>query len=423
MKTLHLTNSWHPRSGGIRTFYSALFAAAEARGQPIRLVVPGETTRVDRVGLHGLIYQVEAPRAPVSPSYRILYPQQLLIPGSPVHQILAEEEPDVVEICDKFTMNYLGGLLRVGMLPGIRFRPVVVGLSCERLDRTCEVYAGPSRFWRRFAQTYLRWLYFPLADHHIAVSEFVAAELREVAGGHKVQRGVWVGPMGVDARRLESVQRSPAARREVLALTGGDEHSVVLVYAGRIASEKNLPLLLDTMQELSERSDGERYRLLLVGDGDAKSELMQRAESALPGVVHFTAHRADPLALAELLAACDVFAHPNPWEPFGIAPLEAMAAGVPLVAPNSGGVLSYANESNAWLAPPCATEFARAVVDTESDGDTRARKVAAARQTALANEWPAAAGRYLDLYFQLHALVRRTAAPAAGFEPSFYSYR
>lgn len=423
MKTLHLTNSWHPRSGGIRTFYSALFAAAEAREQPIRLVVPGETTRVDRVGQHGLIYQVEAPCAPFSPSYRVLYPHQLLIPGSPVHRILAEEEPDVVEVCDKFTMNYLGGLLRVGLLPGIKFRPAVVGLSCERLDRTCEVYAGPSRFWRLFAQTYLRWLYFPLADHHIAVSEFVAAELRAVADGHKVQRGVWVGPMGVDAGRFASVQRSAAARRDVLALTGGDERSIVLVYAGRIASEKNLPLLLDTMQALSERSDGERYRLLLVGDGDAKFDLMERAECVLPGVVHFAAHRADPASLAELLAACDVFVHPNPWEPFGIAPLEAMAVGVPLVAPNSGGVLSYANESNAWLAPPCAADFAQAVVDVGSDADTRARKVAAARQTAMGNDWPAAAGRYLDLYGQLDALVHRAAVPAPGLEPAFYSHR
>jgi glycosyltransferase involved in cell wall biosynthesis len=367
---------------------------------------------------------VEARRAPFSPSYRILYPHQLLIPGSAVHRILAEEEPDVVEICDKFTLNYLGGLLRVGLLPGITFRPAVVGLSCERLDRTCEVYAGPSRFWRRFAETYLRWLYFPLADHHIAVSDFVAAELRAVADGHKVQRGVWVGPMGVDAERFACVRRSDAARREVLSLTGGDEHTMVLVYAGRLASEKNLPLLLDMLQVLNEQHDGERFRLLLVGDGDAKFELMQWAEARLPGAVHFAAHRSSPDALAELLSACDIFVHPNPWEPFGIAPLEAMAAGVPLVAPNSGGVLSYANESNAWLAPARPQDFAQAVVNAASDAETRARKVSAARQTALASDWPAAAGRYLDLYAQLHALVHRaTAAPAPGLEPSFYSHR
>ncbi len=54
--------------------------------------------------------------------------------------------------------------------------------------------------------------------------------------------------------------------------------------------------------------------------------------------------------LARLYASCDVFVHPNPREPFGIGPLEAMASGVPLVAPAAGGLLSYANDTNAWLA-------------------------------------------------------------------------
>ena len=58
----------------------------------------------------------------------------------------------------------------------------------------------------------------------------------------------------------------------------------------------------------------------------------------------------DARALARLYASCDVFVHPNPREPFGIGPLEAMASGVPLVLPAAGGVLSYANADNAWLA-------------------------------------------------------------------------
>jgi alpha-1,6-mannosyltransferase len=47
---------------------------------------------------------------------------------------------------------------------------------------------------------------------------------------------------------------------------------------------------------------------------------------------------ADRELLADILANCDVFLHPNPHEPFGIAPLEAMASRLALVAPDSGGV-------------------------------------------------------------------------------------
>ena len=57
----------------------------------------------------------------------------------------------------------------------------------------------------------------------------------------------------------------------------------------------------------------------------------------------------DKELLADYYANADVFVHPNPKEPFGIAPLEAMASGVPVVAPNSGGILSYATDENIWM--------------------------------------------------------------------------
>jgi hypothetical protein len=61
---------------------------------------------------------------------------------------------------------------------------------------------------RWFARQYMKWLYFPQFDHHIAVSEYTAEELGIASRGHKVQRGVWLGPMGVD-RRSESLAVSP----------------------------------------------------------------------------------------------------------------------------------------------------------------------------------------------------------------------
>ena len=68
-------------------------------------------------------------------------------------------------------------------------------------------------------------------------------------------------------------------------------------------------------------------------------------------------HIADPERLADIYANCDALVHPNPREPFGIAPLEAMASGLPVVVARSGGVLSYANEENSWLAEPTGAAF------------------------------------------------------------------
>lgn len=420
MKTLHITNSWHPSSGGIRTFYTALMEEANAEGHVMRIVVPAAESRLEEVGQFGRIYHVKAPRAPFSPSYRILYPHRALLPGGAVHRIISSERPDLVEICDKFTMNYVGGLLRTGRLPGIDFRPAVVALSCERMEQTFKTYAYEGTLARRFTKAYLRWLYFPMADHHIAVSSYVADELQAVAAGHKVDRGVWIGAMGVNARLFASQTRDAVLRRELVARCGGDESTRLLVYAGRMAPEKNIPLLFGMMQALAEREPQE-YQLLMVGDGDGRAELEREAERTSPGLVHFVGHRREAGELARLLSCCDAFVHPNPTEPFGIAPLEAMAAGLPLVAPDSGGVVTYANHQNAWLAVPEPAAFADAVNNIFTGPETRRRRVEEARREAEAREWPLAAARYLRLYRELHARVSQ--AGHYSLAPAFVSTR
>ncbi|MGE3518602.1 MAG: hypothetical protein AB7J63_06600 [Vicinamibacterales bacterium] len=55
IKTFHLTNAYHDTSGGVRTFYQNLLAAAERRRQPLRLLVPGSRTEVEDVGSFGRI--------------------------------------------------------------------------------------------------------------------------------------------------------------------------------------------------------------------------------------------------------------------------------------------------------------------------------------------------------------------------------
>src|SRR5581483_6119350 len=150
LKTLHLTNCWHERSGGIATFYRALIEEANRRRQHIRLVVPGQHDRMESAGEFGRIYYLAAPRAPFNSQYRIIYPTQFLSPKSKLQQILLTERPDLVEICDKYALHYLGALLRRELLPALDFRPVVVGLSCERMDDNFRSYLGRIPLARRF---------------------------------------------------------------------------------------------------------------------------------------------------------------------------------------------------------------------------------------------------------------------------------
>src|SRR5262249_22170144 len=114
--------------------------------------------------------------------------------------------------------------------------------------------------------------------------------------------------------------------------------------------------------------------------------------------------------LAACYASCDVFVHPNSREPFGIAPLEAMASGVPVVLPDRGGVLEYASDRNAWLASPDARAFAAAVTAARR-GDRQ--RVARAIETARQLRWSRVTNDYFALYDEVQGRFWGSRIPSA----------
>ncbi|HTQ58154.1 MAG TPA: glycosyltransferase family 4 protein [Bryobacteraceae bacterium] len=140
----------------------------------------------------------------------------------------------------------------------------------------------------------------------------------------------------------------------------------------------------------------------------------------MPGAVRLLGHIADRELLADIMANCDIFLHPNPHEPFGIAPLEAMASGLALIAPDSGGVTSYANAGNAWLVNADAGSFAEAIGSIRADAEAANVKRLAARAAAARFDWQAVAQDFFSLYDELHDLVRGVRGEPAT-APAFYS--
>ena len=128
-------------------------------------------------------------------------------------------------------------------------------------------------------------------------------------------------------------------------------------------------------------------------------------------------HMGDADQLADLIANADAFVHPNHREPFGIAPLEAMASGLPVVVPDRGGVSSYANSDNAWIAQPDAQSFASAIQALVADAAEATRRSQNALQTVAEFSWEKVAASFLDLYAQLHRMEGTcgVSMPAPGF--------
>jgi glycosyltransferase involved in cell wall biosynthesis len=400
IKTLHITNSYHPASGGIRTFYNALLDAANRHRRFVRLVVPGGETSSEEVGEFGRIYHVAAPRVPVLDSrYRWMLPHTYAWRyDSPLRRILAAERPDLVEVCDKFWLLYLSGVLRRKWIPGVPV-PVIVGLTCERLDDNMATYVSAGHAAQRVCECYMRSCYVPRFDFHIAASDYIAAEVRRLLPDRMRDR-LHVCPMGVDFAAFSCRHDGTKLRQRLLRKISGDQTTLLLLYAGRLSKEKNLLVLPPVLAHLAAHPHLD-YRLVIAGDGPFAGELRSSLEALAPGRSLFLGHcrRED---LLTLYGAADIFIHPNPREPFGIAPLEAMAAGLPLVAPASGGILTYANRENAWLAENTPAAFAQAVQSVHSDRTVCHRKIERARRTAEEFSWPHITANYFQLYDHFH---------------------
>ena len=401
MKSVHITNYYHKNSGGISTSYNNLMAAAERHRRHVRLIVPGEAETSEDVNEFAKIYYVPAKYSPLfDKRYRVMMPWQYMVTDSVIRRILLSEEPDLIEVTDKYTLSIIGPMVRMNMFKKIG-RPILVHFSCERMDDNIASFLTRGRLGKRFARRVIGNYILPAYDYHIANSAYTADEFFSSvqppfsavflnsawrffkAPRVPLEERVFVCPRGVNSQQFSPDRRSDEARRELRKLAGVSEDAVILLYAGRISPEKNIGLLVDLMKELSQDAD-RNYRLAVAGAGPQSEWLREHGEKAAPGRIIQLGHL-DKDKLASFYASADVFVHPNPKEPFGIAPLEAMASGVPTVAPNSGGVLSYASNENAWLVEPNGAVFAAAVREAVNDEPLRSRKVAAALATAREN--------------------------------------
>lgn len=417
IKTLHITNHYHPSSGGIRIFYRALLEAADRHRREVCLVVPGAGDSMERVGEFGRVYTIAAPPCPLFDSrYHLLLPHLYALPyPSALRKILQKEQPDLVEVCDKFTLSCVPSVLRRRWIKGVA-PAVLVGMSCERLDDNVSAYISEGPIARSLANWYLKKMYVTRFDCHISNSHYTAGELvRALADRPEIP--VHVRPMGVDCGSFSPARRIPSARAELVSRLAITTESTLparlLLYVGRISPEKNIDVLLEMMKGLAADTSAE-YHLVFAGDGPRAPWLKAASAEAVPGRIHLLGHIGGREELAGLYANCDALVHPNPKEPFGIAPLEAMASGLPVVAPRAGGVLSYANSGNCWLVEVMGIGFAAGVREVFSDEAIKAAKIERALQTAASLDWPRIVAIFFDLYDELYTRFHESFDLAAG---------
>jgi glycosyltransferase involved in cell wall biosynthesis len=427
MKSVHITNYYHKNSGGISTSYNNLLAAAERQKRHVRLIAPGEREKVEDVNPYAKIYYVPARYSPLfDKRYRIMMPWQYMVKDSIIRKILLEEKPDLIEVTDKYTLSLLGVMIRTNNFKKLG-RPILIHFSCERMDDNVGSFLTRAALGKWFARRVMGNYNFPSFDYHIANSVYTAEEFYESVRSEtnagrssgflnacwrffKAPRvppneRIFVCPRGVDPAHFTPGRRSEIVKREMRESKGIPDDAVILLYAGRISPEKNIGLLVDLMKILA-KDENRDFRLLVAGAGPQAEWLREQGERHSPGKIIQLGHL-DKEKLADYYANADIFVHPNPKEPFGIAPLEAMASGVSTVAPNSGGILSYATNENAWLVEPTGETFAEAIFEIVNDEELRERKIENALATAQANTREASTDRLFATYDKIYVDFRR----------------
>lgn len=224
--------------------------------------------------------------------------------------------------------------------------------------------------------------------HNLAhVNLCTSPQMVELAGRLGIRR-VRLWPKAVDAERFHPTRRSDAMRER---LTGGNADAPLVVYAGRVSFEKRVDVLAEAVQALR----GEA-RFAVVGEGPAKAWLEEKLAGTDTVFTGFLA--GDELGAA--YASADVFAFPSDSETLGFAALEAMAAGVPVVAARAGGIPHIIDHGRTGLlvepgSGPALAEGLRLVL---RDAALRARLAEEGRLEAERWSWTAATRTLVGYY-------------------------
>jgi alpha-1,6-mannosyltransferase len=364
LRIVRLANFVAPASGGLRTALRELGKGFKAAGHEPVLVVPGERM-TDQETEQGRVITLPGPLLPGTGGYRVLADKRR------VARLLEQLAPDRLEVSDRTTLRWTGKWARRARVPAVM-------VSHETADGVLRTWGLPEGAARRAADalnvrtahTYAR---------VVCTTEFAEREFVRIGA-----RNVVRAPLGVDL-----VQRHPALRDPELRARHARVDETLLVMCSRLSVEKRPGTALDAVEALRRR--GRRAVLVVAGDGPLRARLEQRArESGLP--VTFLGHVTDRGVLGALQASADVALAPGPAETFGLAALEAMACGTPVVASASSALPEVIGSAGA-VAADHGEAFADAVdlLLERLEADRRER----ARARAECFGWDAAVDAFL----------------------------
>lgn len=196
-----------------------------------------------------------------------------------------------------------------------------------------------------------------------------------------------VVPSGIDLSRFEA---TGTEKPEIeLSRWAG----LTAVFTARFEAEKDHKTLLRAVARLPS------LRLLLVGDGSRRPEAERLARDlGVADRVVFLGNRTD---VPTILRSADLYIHSVHWEGFGLAALEAMATGLPVIASRVPGLTEVVGEAGLYFDPGNVDQLVACIRRIIVDEDLRRTMAEAARRRAKCFSIQEAARRYLEVYHEV----------------------
>ncbi len=314
MKICDLTQFYSPRSGGVKRYVHEKIAYIGDRSPDDThvLIVPGPKTEVTTNG-RSRVYSIRSPLVSRSSRYRALLNLRA------VEEILERERPDLIESSDPYQIGWKA------IAAGRALRMPVVGFYHSHFP---EAYLrGSTKFLgkrgtqraMKLTRAYVRKLY-----NHFQATLVPSETLGDLLSEWGV-RNVRAVQLGVNTDVFNPVPDDKAATRQSFRVGRGQ---ALLLYAGRLTSEKNTQTLFQAFEVLGQRGH-DKFHLLVIGDGPQRGKLQKLQRRS--GNISWISYCTDSSELARYYRAADLFVHPGVQETFGLVALESQACGTPVV--------------------------------------------------------------------------------------------
>lgn len=391
MRIVDVNEFYSPTGGGVRTYIDRKMGLLAEMGHELIVIAAAREARVEERPGGGRIHYLACRAMPFDDNYGLFWDAE------PVTALLDAIDPDVVECSSPWRPAWI-----VADWPGRAVKSFFM--------HNDNVAAYPQRWFEHVASHdaierafgwYTRYMGRFLDRYDAVLTNGPALAKRLRARGVRIDAAM---PLGIERGHFSPALRDETLRASLLQQCGLPEDGMLLLGVGRHHPEKRWNVVIDAVERAG--TDLPVGLVLLGAGADSERTLARIADSP-----HIRAFRPvyERERFAAILASGDALIHGSEAEPFGLVASEAMASGLPLIVPDTGGCAEIADPRSSELyTARDANAAAAAIVRMHGRDRPLLRRAAAVAARSVRSDREHAAD-LIDYYAALMAAKRRVA--------------